>query len=110
MVEASGHDASLASVFEYAAQDGRVSMVGLNIGRKIPVANGLAADEEPDGPRLHRLARRLAGGDPLPGTHRHRSSPIQTHDFGLTDAVEAFKLGQDPQACIKVTLSTKGLN
>ena len=37
-------------------------------------------------------------------------SPIQTHHFGLTDAVEAFKLGQDPQACIKVTLSTKGLN
>jgi L-iditol 2-dehydrogenase len=31
-------------------------------------------------------------------------SPIQTHEFALTEAVEAFRLGADPQACIKVTL------
>jgi len=31
-------------------------------------------------------------------------SPIQTHEFPLTEAIEAFRLGQDPQACIKVTL------
>ena len=37
-------------------------------------------------------------------------SPIQTHHFSLTDAAEAFELGKDPQACIKVTLSMKGLN
>ena len=52
----------------------------------------------------------------LPCYERHLTvtgidlSPIQTHHFALTDAVEAFKIGQDPQACIKVTLSTKGLN
>jgi L-iditol 2-dehydrogenase len=37
-------------------------------------------------------------------------SPIQTHHFGLMDAAKAFDLGKDPQACIKVTLSMKGLN
>jgi L-iditol 2-dehydrogenase len=37
-------------------------------------------------------------------------SPIQTHHFSLNDAVEAFKLGQDAKACIKVTLNMKELN
>jgi threonine dehydrogenase-like Zn-dependent dehydrogenase len=110
VVEASGHDASLASVFEYAAQDGRVSMVGLNIGRKITSLMGLL--------QLKNLTVRGCIGSPgvWPAAIRFLErtgidlSPIQTHHFGLTDAVEAFKLGQDPQACIKVTLSTKGLN
>jgi L-iditol 2-dehydrogenase len=37
-------------------------------------------------------------------------SPIQTHMFSLNDAVKAFELGQDPTACIKVTLSAKDFN
>jgi L-iditol 2-dehydrogenase len=37
-------------------------------------------------------------------------SPIQTHKFSLNDAVKGFELGQDPKACIKITLSTEGLN
>ena len=37
-------------------------------------------------------------------------TPIQTHHFSLLDAKKAFELGQDATACIKVTLSTKGLN
>lgn len=110
VVEASGHDASVASVFEYAAQDGRVSMVGLNIGRNITSKMGLL--------QLKNLTVRGCIGSPgvWPAAIRFLErtgidlSPIQTHHFGLTDAVEAFKLGQDPQACIKVTLSTKGLN
>jgi L-iditol 2-dehydrogenase len=110
VVEASGHDASLASVLEYATQDGRVSMVGLNIGRKITAQMGLL--------QLKNLTVRGCIGSPgvWPAAIRFLErtgidlSPIQTHHFGLTDAVEAFKLGQDPQACIKVTLTTKGLN
>ena len=110
VVEASGHNASVASVFEYAAQDGRVSMVGLNIGRPITSQMGLL--------QLKNLTVRGCIGSPgvWPAAIRFLErtgldlSPIQTHHFGLTDAVEAFKLGQDPQACIKVTLSTKGLN
>jgi L-iditol 2-dehydrogenase len=110
VVEASGHDASVANVFEYAQENGRVSMVGLNIGRKITSTLGLL--------QLKNLTVRGCIGSPgvWPAAIRFLErtgidlSPIQTHHFNLTDAVEAFKLGQDPQACIKVTLSTKGLN
>lgn len=110
VVEASGHDASVASVYEYAAQDGRASMVGLNIGRKITSQMGLL--------QLKNLTVRGCIGSPgvWPAAIRFLErtgidlSPIQTHHFGLTDAAAAFKLGQDPEACIKVTLSMKGLN
>jgi L-iditol 2-dehydrogenase len=110
VVEASGHDASLANVFHYAAQDGRVSMVGLNIGRKITAEMGLL--------QLKNLTVRGCIGSPgvWPAAIRFLErtgidlSPIQTHHFSLADAVEAFQVGQNPEACIKVTLATKGLN
>ena len=110
VVEASGHDASVANVFEYAAQDGRVSMVGLNIGRQITSQMGLL--------QLKNLTVRGCIGSPgvWPAAIRFLErtgidlSPIQTHHFSLLEARKAFELGQDPHACIKVTLSTKGLN
>src|SRR5271170_7089996 len=40
VIEASGHASSLANVFEYARPEGRVSMVGINIGQKFPVELG----------------------------------------------------------------------
>ena len=40
VVECAGHDASLANVFQYARDEGCVSMVGINIGKKIPVELG----------------------------------------------------------------------
>lgn len=110
VIEASGHSASLAAAFEYAAQDGRMSMVGINIGQKIPANLGLI--------QMKNLTVRGCIGSPgvWPAAIRFLErtgidlSPIQTHHFNLTDAVEAFKLGQDAKACIKVTLNTKGLN
>ncbi len=110
VVEASGHDASVANVFEYAQENGRVSMVGLNIGRKITSTLGLL--------QLKNLTVRGCIGSPgvWPAAIKFLErtgidlSPIQTHHFGLLDAKKAFDLGQDPQACIKVTLSMKGLN
>jgi L-iditol 2-dehydrogenase len=110
VVEASGHDASVANVFEYAQENGRVSMVGLNIGRKITSTLGLL--------QLKNLTVRGCIGSPgvWPAAIRFLErtgidlSPIQTHHFSLLDAKKAFELGQDAQACIKVTLSTKGLN
>jgi L-iditol 2-dehydrogenase len=65
VIEASGHASSLAAVFDYARTEGRVSMVGINIGQKFPVELG-KIQKEPDRPRVHRLARCLAGGHPLP--------------------------------------------
>lgn len=110
VIEAAGHSASLASAFEYAGQDARVSMVGINIGQKIPANLGLI--------QMKNLTVRGCIGSPgvWPAAIRFLEktgidlSPIQTHHFSLTEAVEAFKLGADPQACIKVTLNTKGLN
>jgi L-iditol 2-dehydrogenase len=110
VVEAAGHPASLAAAFDYAGQDGRVSMVGINIGQTIPVNLGLI--------QMKNLTVRGCIGSPgvWPAAIRFLErtgidlSPIQTHHFNLTDAVEAFTLGQDPQACIKVTLNTEGLN
>ncbi len=110
VVECAGHDASLAAVFDYVAQDGRISMVGINIGRKISSNLGLI--------QLKNLTVRGCIGSPgvWPAAIRFLEktginlSPIQTHKFSLNDAVKAFELGQDPKACIKITLSTEGLN
>ncbi len=110
VVEASGHDASVANVFEYTQENGRVSMVGLNIGRKVTSTLGLL--------QLKNLTVRGCIGSPgvWPAAIKFLErtgidlSPIQTHHFSLLEARKAFELGQDPQACIKVTLSTKGLN
>src|ERR1700727_3256518 len=35
VIEASGHSDSLANVFDYARPEGRISMVGINIGHKV---------------------------------------------------------------------------
>lgn len=110
VIEAAGHPASLAAAFDYAGQDGRMSMVGISIGQKIPADLGLI--------QMKNLTVRGCIGSPgvWPAAIRFLErtgidlSPIQTHHFNLTEAVEAFKLGQDPQACIKVTLNTEGLN
>ena len=85
-------------------------MVGLNIGRTISSKLGLL--------QLKNLTVRGCIGSPgvWPAAIKFLErtgidlSPIQTHHFGLTDAATAFELGKDPQACIKVTLSMKGLN
>jgi L-iditol 2-dehydrogenase len=110
VIEASGHAASLAAAFEYAGQDGRMSMVGINIGQSIPANLGLI--------QMKNLTVRGCIGSPgvWPAAIRFLEktgidlSPIQTHHFSLTDAVQAFELGKNPQACIKVTLNTQGLN
>ena len=110
VVECAGHAASLASVFDYVAQDGRISMVGINIGNQISSNLGLM--------QLKNLTIRGCIGSPgvWPAAIRFLGktgidlSPIQTHKFSLTDAVKGFELGQDPKACIKITLSTKDMH
>jgi len=104
VVEASGHDASLAAAFDYAREDGRMSMVGINIGRKVPVTIGQI--------QMKNLTVRGCIGSPgvWPAAIRFLErtgidlSPIQTHDFSLVDAVEAFSFGQDATKSIKITL------
>jgi L-iditol 2-dehydrogenase len=104
VIEASGHDASLASVFDYVREEGRVSMVGINIGRKIPVVLGNI--------QLKNITVRGCIGSPgvWPAAIRFLErtgmdlSPIQTHEFPLAKAVEAFNFGKDPRQSIKITI------
>jgi L-iditol 2-dehydrogenase len=107
VVEASGHDASLAAVFDYARLRGRVTMVGISIGRKIPVEIGKIQGRE--------LTVRGTIGSPgvWPAVLRFLDrtrldlSPIQTDFFPLSDGVAAFDFGKNPQSGIKVTMTNE---
>jgi L-iditol 2-dehydrogenase len=104
VIEASGHDASLGLVFDIAREEGRVAMVGINIGRTIGSHLGNI--------QMRNLTVRGCIGSPgvWPAAIRFLErtkldlSPIQTHDFVLDDAVKAFDLGKQSDKCIKVTL------
>lgn len=104
VIEAAGHDASLASVFDLAREEGRVAMVGINIGRSIGSHLGNI--------QMRNLTVKGCIGSPgvWPSAIRFLErtgldlSPIQTHDFPLADAVKAFDLGKQSDKCIKVTL------
>jgi L-iditol 2-dehydrogenase len=105
VIEAAGHAASLASVFDYVRTEGRVSMVGINIGQKFPVELGKI--------QMKNLTVRGCIGSPgvWPAAIRFLErtgldlSPIQTHTFKLDDALAAFDLGAKPAEAVKVTLA-----
>ena len=107
VVEASGHDASLGIVFDLPKENGRVAMIGINIGRMIPAKLGNI--------QMRNLTMKGSIGSPgvWPAAIRFLErtgldlTPIQTHHFPLTDAVEAFELGSQPEKCIKITLHNK---
>ena len=104
VVECAGHSSSLANVFEYAKSEGRVSMVGINIGQKIPVLLGKI--------QMKDLTVKGCIGSPgvWPAAIRFLErtgidlSPIQTHSFRLDDAAKALDLGKIPTEAVKVTL------
>ena len=104
VIEASGHDASLGVVFDIAREEGRVAMVGINIGRQVSSHLGNI--------QMRNLTVRGCIGSPgvWPSAIRFLErtkidlSPIQTHDFPLERAVEAFELGKQSDKCLKVTL------
>jgi L-iditol 2-dehydrogenase len=105
VIEASGHDSSLASVLDYARVGGRVTFVGISIGRKIAVELGkiqsksLTIKGTIGSPGVWPAALRFLARTKLD------LSPIQTHFFDLTKGVEAFEFGKNPKECIKVTLT-----
>jgi L-iditol 2-dehydrogenase len=104
VIEAAGHASSLANVFDYARPEGRISMVGINIGQKFPVELGKI--------QMKNLTVRGCIGSPgvWPSAIRFLErtgidlSPIQTHSFALDDALEALEVGQKPREAVKVTL------
>ena len=104
VIEASGHDRSLGTVFDLVREEGRVSMVGINIGRDVASHLGNI--------QMRNLTVRGCIGSPgvWPAAIRFLErtrldlSPIRTHEFPLGKGIEAFALGQQPDKCIKVTL------
>jgi L-iditol 2-dehydrogenase len=104
VVEAAGHDRSLAAVFDLVREEGRVSMVGINIGRDVTSHLGNI--------QMRNLTVRGCIGSPgvWPAAIRFLErtrldlSPIRTHEFPLSQGIEAFALGQQADSCIKVTL------
>jgi len=107
VVEASGHDTSLGIVFDLPKENGRVAMIGINIGRMIPAKLGNI--------QMRNLTMKGSIGSPgvWPAAIRFLErtgldlTPIQTHHFPLIDAVKAFELGSQADKCIKVTLHNK---
>lgn len=103
-VECAGHPSSLANVFDYTRDDGCVSMVGISIGNKISLDLGKI--------QIKNLSVRGCIGSPgvWPAAIRFLErtgldlSPIQTHTYGLDDALSALELGKDPTKAVKVTL------
>jgi 2-desacetyl-2-hydroxyethyl bacteriochlorophyllide A dehydrogenase len=104
VVEASGHDSSLGAVLDYAREEGRISMVGISLGRTIPIQFGKVQKKN--------LTLRGCIGSPgvWPAAIRFLDrtgldlSPIQTHEFPLGKGEQAFVFARDPAHCIKVTL------
>ena len=104
VIEAAGHASSLARVLDYVRPEGRVSMVGINIGQEVPVELGLI--------QIKDLTVRGCIGSPgvWPAAIRFLRrtgldlSPIQTHSFALDEASTAFDMGSKPAEAVKVTL------
>ncbi len=104
VVECAGHAASLANVFDYARPEGKVSMVGINIGQKIAVDLGKI--------QSRNLSVKGCIGSPgvWPAAIRFLErtgldlAPIQTHSFPLAEALAALELGQNPERAVKITL------
>jgi len=105
VVEAAGHDRSLSAVLDYVREEGRIAMVGISIGRMVPSVLGQI--------QMKNLTLRGSIGSPgvWPAAIRFLErtgmnlSPIQTHEYALDDAVDAFAFGKDhPTESIKITL------
>ncbi|WP_284944619.1 zinc-dependent alcohol dehydrogenase [Acidisoma cladoniae] len=104
VIEAAGHDRSLGVVFDLVREEGRVAMIGINIGREVSSHLGNI--------QMRNLTVMGCIGSPgvWPAAIRFLErtrldlSPIRTHSFALEDAVAAFELGKQADRCIKVTL------
>ncbi|WP_268796386.1 zinc-dependent alcohol dehydrogenase [Pseudomonas huanghezhanensis] len=107
VVEASGHDASLGVVFDLVREEGRIAMVGINIGRAITAQLG----------KIQSRNLTIVGCIGSPGVWpdaikflertKLDLSPIRTHVFPLENALEALEQGRRADECIKVTITNK---
>jgi L-iditol 2-dehydrogenase len=104
VIESAGVDASLASTFDLARNNGRISFIGINIGRVIPAElgkiqiKGLQIKGMVGSPYVWErcLAFLARSGKDI--------SPIVTHEFNLDEVEDAFALASQRDKCIKVVV------
>jgi len=104
VIEASGFDMALADTINVARNSGRIAILGINIGKKLPVEFG----------KIQSKALTIKGviGSPYVWertlTFLNRSgidiTQVVTHEFPLSQAEKAFEIASKPDNCIKVML------
>jgi L-iditol 2-dehydrogenase len=104
VIEASGSDLALPDTINVARNSGRIAILGINIGKKLPVEFG----------KIQSKALTLKGviGSPYVWertlTFLNRTgidiTQVVTHDFPLSQAEKAFEIASKPESCIKVML------
>ena len=102
VIESAGVDASLASALDLPRNNGRISFIGINIGRKISVEFGKI--------QIRGLQIKGMVGSPYVwercisflAQSGKDISPIVTHEFKLDQVEDAFALASNREQCIKV--------
>jgi threonine dehydrogenase-like Zn-dependent dehydrogenase len=107
VVEASGNDKAIASVFDIAGHSARVRLIGHSIGRKVPVEIGKTIWKTLNitgaGGTKNCIPSAIKFMDRIRGTHNF--SKLITHKFKFADIHAAFKVAcEDKANAVKVML------
>ena len=102
VLECSGSNGALAATLDVIAKQGRVVLIGQSAGRKIPIEIGKAIFE--------RTTIVGSSGSPyyFPKTLTFMSRrlvdlmPVVTHQFPLSEVLDAFELGKSGAGCAKI--------
>jgi L-iditol 2-dehydrogenase len=102
VLECSGSNRALAATLDVIGKQGRVVLIGQSVGRKIPIEIGKAIFE--------RTTIVGSSGSPhfFPKTLTFMSRklldlmPVVTHQFALSDVLDAFELGKSGAGCAKI--------
>jgi L-iditol 2-dehydrogenase len=102
VLECSGSNGALASAFDVVGKQGRIVLIGQSAGRKIPLEIGKAI--------FQRTTIVGSSGSPyfFPKTLAFMSRrlvdlmPVVTHQFPLTEILDAFALGRDAVDSAKI--------
>jgi threonine dehydrogenase-like Zn-dependent dehydrogenase len=107
VVEASGNDKAIASVFDIAGHSARVRLIGHSVGRKVPVEIGKTIWETLNitgaGGTKNCMPSAIKFMDRIRGMHNF--SNLVTHKFKFADIHAAFKVAcEDKANAVKVML------
>jgi threonine dehydrogenase-like Zn-dependent dehydrogenase len=102
VLECSGSNGALAATLDVIAKQGRIVLIGQSAGRKIPIEIGKAIFE--------RTTIVGSSGSPyfFPKTLTFMSRqlvdlmPVVTHQFPLSETLDAFELGKSGTGCAKI--------